>query len=147
MPAISVASLRKTFSSRAPSPNLWRYLFRPERRETEALGDISFNIQAGERVAFVGPNGAGKSTTIKILTGILFPSSGEVRVAGLPPARSGRPFELWLTEGGKREALCGSFVTTSSGAASVPMNAPYRLDEFDGWVVVEKGSKTPLLTT
>jgi hypothetical protein len=71
----------------------------------------------------------------------------EVRVAGLAPAPSGRPFELWLTEGGKREALCGSFVTTSGGSASVPMNAPYRLDQFDGWVVVEKGSKTPLLTT
>jgi hypothetical protein len=71
----------------------------------------------------------------------------EVAVEGLPPAASGRPFELWLTRGGRAEALCGSFLTDDSGAAVVPMNAPYRFDEFDGWVVVEEGTDTPLLTT
>lgn len=88
--AISVQNLRKTFTSRAPSRSLWRYLFNPERRDTEALGDVSFTIRPGERVAFVGPNGAGKSTTIKILTGILFPTAGEVRVAGLVPWKERR---------------------------------------------------------
>lgn len=71
----------------------------------------------------------------------------ELSVSGLAPAASGRPFELWLTRGGELEALCGSFVTDESGSASVPMNAPYRFDEFDGWVVVEEGSEAPLLTT
>ena len=71
----------------------------------------------------------------------------ELTVAGLPPAQSGRPFELWLTRGGELAALCGGFFTDSTGAASVPMNAPYRFDEFDGWVIVEEGSETPLLTT
>ena len=71
----------------------------------------------------------------------------ELTVAGLPPAKSGRPFELWLTRGGELAALCGGFFTNPSGAASVPMNAPYRFDDFDGWVVVEEGSETPLLTT
>jgi hypothetical protein len=71
----------------------------------------------------------------------------ELTVAGLPPATSGRPFELWLTRGGELAALCGGFFTDSSGAASVPLNAPYRFDEFDGWVIVEEGSETPLLTT
>lgn len=71
----------------------------------------------------------------------------ELTVSGLPPARSGRPFELWLTRGGEPTALCGAFVTDDSGGAVVPMNAPYRFDEFDGWVVVEEGSETPLLTT
>jgi hypothetical protein len=71
----------------------------------------------------------------------------EVSIEGLAPAASGRPFELWLTRDGRREALCGSFLTDESGAAVVPMNAPYRFDEYDGWVVVVQGSETPLLTT
>jgi hypothetical protein len=71
----------------------------------------------------------------------------EVSVEGLKPAPGGRPYELWLTRNGKLEGLCGSFLTSRSGAAVVPMNAPYRFDEYDGWVVVEQGSDTPLLTT
>ena len=71
----------------------------------------------------------------------------ELSVSGLPPPQSGRPFELWLTRGGELAALCGGFFTSASGEASVPMNAPYRFDEFDGWVIVEEGSETPLLTT
>ena len=71
----------------------------------------------------------------------------ELTVAGLPPAQSGRPFELWLTRGGRLAALCGGFLTDADGSAVVPMNAPYRFDEFDGWVIVEEGSQRPLLTT
>jgi hypothetical protein len=68
-------------------------------------------------------------------------------VEGLAPAASGRPFELWLTRDGKLGALCGSFRTDEQGAAVVPMNAPYDFSEYDGWIVVEEGSQTPLLTT
>jgi hypothetical protein len=71
----------------------------------------------------------------------------KVAVEGLAPPASGRPFELWLTRDGKLEGLCGSFVTNAAGAAVVPMNAPYHFDEYDGWVVVEAGSETPLLET
>ncbi len=71
----------------------------------------------------------------------------ELTVAGLPPAQSGRPVELWLTRGGRLAALCGGFLTDADGSAVVPLNAPYRFDEFDGWVIVEEGSTTPLLTT
>jgi hypothetical protein len=71
----------------------------------------------------------------------------ELEVEGLPPADSGRPYELWLTRGGELAALCGSFLTNKSGWASVPMNAPYAFDEFDGWVVVEEGSTAPVLST
>ena len=70
-----------------------------------------------------------------------------VAVKGLAPASSGRPFELWLTRKGELGALCGSFRTDERGAAVVPMNAPYDFSEYDGWVVVEEGSQTPLLTT
>jgi hypothetical protein len=71
----------------------------------------------------------------------------ELTVRGLSPAANGRAFELWLTRDGKLEALCGSFLTAADGSAVVPLNAPYRFDEYDGWVVVQKGSDTPLLTT
>ena len=71
----------------------------------------------------------------------------QLSVSGLPPAASGRPFELWLTRGGELGALCGSFRTDSDGSAVVPLNAPYRFAEFDGWVVVEESSEEPLLTT
>lgn len=70
-----------------------------------------------------------------------------LHVNGLAPSASGRLFELWLTDEGKLEALCGSFRAEVDGTTSVPMNAPYRFSEFDGWVVVEKGSTTPVLTT
>jgi ABC-2 type transport system ATP-binding protein len=59
-------------------------------REVRAVDDISFRIAPGEMVGYVGPNGAGKSTTIKVLTGILVPSGGQVRVAGLDPTRQRR---------------------------------------------------------
>ena len=71
----------------------------------------------------------------------------EMTVQRLAPAAGGRPYELWLTKDGKLAALCGSFLTEPDGSAEVPMNAPYKLKEFDGWVVVEEGSKTPVLTT
>jgi ABC-2 type transport system ATP-binding protein len=59
-------------------------------RDVRAVDDISFRIAPGEMVGYVGPNGAGKSTTIKMLTGILVPSGGQVRVAGLDPTRQRR---------------------------------------------------------
>jgi len=70
-----------------------------------------------------------------------------IDVEGLPPAREGRLYQLWLTRNGTPTALCGSFHTDDDGRAVVPMNAPWRLDDFDGWVVVEAGSTTPVLTT
>ncbi len=54
-------------------------------RDVAAVTDISFTVEPGEMVAYIGPNGAGKSTTIKMLTGILVPSSGQANVAGLVP--------------------------------------------------------------
>jgi hypothetical protein len=71
----------------------------------------------------------------------------ELTVEGLTPSSSGRPYELWLTKDGHLAVLCGSFLAEPDGATVVPMNAPYKLRDFDDWVVVEEGSKTPLLTT
>jgi ABC-2 type transport system ATP-binding protein len=72
---IEVRGLTKTFEGGR----------RGRRRPIEAVRDISFSIEPGERVAYLGPNGAGKSTSIKILTGILHPSSGEAQVLGIVP--------------------------------------------------------------
>ena len=61
--------------------------FRRTRRVVHAVDGISFGVERGELLGYLGPNGAGKSTTVKMLTGILVPSSGRVRVAGLEPSR------------------------------------------------------------
>ncbi|MFF2011128.1 ATP-binding cassette domain-containing protein [Streptomyces sp. NPDC058195] len=60
---------------------------RSERRQVRAVDSISFRVARGEMVGYIGPNGAGKSTTIKMLTGILTPSGGRLRVAGIDPSR------------------------------------------------------------
>ncbi|MEV5505289.1 ABC transporter ATP-binding protein [Streptomyces orinoci] len=62
-------------------------LLRRERREVRAVDGLSFTVPRGEMVGYIGPNGAGKSTTVKMLTGILTPSSGRLRVAGIDPSR------------------------------------------------------------
>ncbi|MEM7096255.1 MAG: ATP-binding cassette domain-containing protein [Actinomycetota bacterium] len=73
--AIRVEELVRTFVSGG----------RRNRRTVEAVRGISFDVEPGERLAFIGPNGAGKSTSIKILTGILFPTSGRAEVLGIVP--------------------------------------------------------------
>ncbi|MEV7728248.1 ATP-binding cassette domain-containing protein [Streptomyces sp. NPDC101733] len=60
---------------------------RREKRQVRAVDGITFEVARGEMVGYIGPNGAGKSTTIKMLTGILTPSGGRLRVAGIDPAR------------------------------------------------------------
>ena len=71
----------------------------------------------------------------------------ELKVDGLPPTASGRPYQLWLTSDGRLAELCGAFQTAPDGSAAVPMNAPYTFKDFGGWVVVEEGTQAPLLTT
>ncbi len=90
MPAVSVRDLRKTFQLKQKAAGLrgsLRALWRPSFQELDAVRGISFDMDEGELLGFIGPNGAGKSTTIKILTGILHPSSGEAEVLGRVPWR------------------------------------------------------------
>ncbi|MCX5390931.1 ATP-binding cassette domain-containing protein [Streptomyces sp. NBC_00094] len=82
MPFIELESLEKVFTVRRRAG-----LLRRERREVRAVDGISFTVERGEMVGYIGPNGAGKSTTIKMLTGILTPSGGRLRVAGIDPSR------------------------------------------------------------
>ena len=88
MPAIEVRNLTKVFRTKHKAAGLKasvRSLFRPEYSLVEAVRGLSFEMEAGELLGFIGPNGAGKSTTIKILTGILFPTGGEATVLGFIP--------------------------------------------------------------
>ena len=83
--AVDVLNLSKTYAVKHKQPGLrgsLRSLFRPDFSSLTAVDAITFAIQRGETVGFVGPNGAGKSTTIKMLTGILFPSGGSARCIG-----------------------------------------------------------------
>lgn len=77
---VELESIVKTYVVRSRAG-----LFRRDRRDVRAVDDISFRIERGEMVGYLGPNGAGKSTTIKMITGILTPTSGRCRVLGLEP--------------------------------------------------------------
>lgn len=90
MSIIKVNNLYKTFKVKTKEPGLGgsvKSIFAPSYREVQAVKDISFQVEKGEILAFIGPNGAGKSTTIKMMTGILYPSSGEIEVLGMNPAK------------------------------------------------------------
>jgi len=88
MDAIKIDNLSKTFIASENFPGILgalKGLFFARKYEITAIKSLSFEIKTGERVAFIGPNGAGKSTTIKMLTGILHPTSGSIEVLGLVP--------------------------------------------------------------
>jgi ABC-2 type transport system ATP-binding protein len=85
---IQVKNLSKSFKvtkRQAGVFSAFRTLVRPQHTVVQALEDISFNINEGEIVGYIGPNGAGKSTTIKIISGILVPDSGECNILGYTP--------------------------------------------------------------
>lgn len=93
MNMITANQLQKEFRTPVVSEGRFsglRTLFSRQYRTKEAVRDISFEIAQGEFVGYIGPNGAGKSTTIKMLTGILHPTSGEVLLAGMNPHRERR---------------------------------------------------------
>ena len=93
MPVVEVNDLRKTFSVKRKQAGLrgsLKSIAQPDFQRVEAVKGISFSLEPGELLAFIGPNGAGKSTTIKMLTGILYPSGGQAQVLGLTPWRDRR---------------------------------------------------------
>jgi ABC-2 type transport system ATP-binding protein len=89
-PIIRVENLSKTFRIKQKQSGFFgglKALWNPNYKTVKAVDNISFSVEEGEIVAFIGPNGAGKSTTIKMLTGILYPSSGVLNVLGFNPTR------------------------------------------------------------
>ena len=88
MAAIETVDLRKTYVSHKKSPGILgavKSLFTREKTEVEAVRGISLSVDQGELVGFLGPNGAGKTTTLKMLSGILYPTSGRATVLGYTP--------------------------------------------------------------
>jgi ABC-2 type transport system ATP-binding protein len=111
MTVIEARGLRKVFQlQRKPEGGWARFLatFRPETYDQVAVRGLDLTVEKGEALAFIGPNGAGKSTTIKMLTGILHPTSGEANILGFTPWQQrqqlafrigsvfGQKSQLWL---------------------------------------------------
>src|SRR5262249_22199216 len=97
---IQVRDLHKYYRVHRRPPGLGaaiRSLFHRQRETVKAVDGVSFEIQAGERVGFLGPNGAGKTTTLKVLSGLLFPTSGEVHVDGHVPSKRSVEFLRSIT--------------------------------------------------
>jgi len=90
MPQIELTNVTKDYKIRKRDANRSRVaeFFRPLYEEKRAVENINFKVNAGEMVGYIGPNGAGKSTTIKMLTGILSPTSGNVRIFGVDPCKN-----------------------------------------------------------
>lgn len=87
-PVISTSHLSKAFQVYRKQPGLWgsiQSLWHRQYETVKAVEDVSFQIQAGEVVGFIGQNGAGKTTTLKMLSGLLFPTAGQVQVLGFNP--------------------------------------------------------------
>lgn len=94
--AIDVKKLHKSFESFKKSTGIWasiRDLFKREVIVKDAVNSLSFQVKEGEFVGFLGPNGAGKTTTLKMLTGILTPTSGEASVLGYTPWKRKNAFK------------------------------------------------------
>src|SRR5713226_7777838 len=88
MPIIEATDLTKVYrvsQKREGVLGALRGLYRRQYKEVHAVDRVSFAIERGEMVAFLGPNGAGKTTTLKMLSGLIYPSSGQARVLGYVP--------------------------------------------------------------
>jgi ABC-2 type transport system ATP-binding protein len=99
-PVISIQQLQKTYyvpEREAGLRSATRNLFRRRNREVRAVDSITFSVAPGEMVGFLGPNGAGKTTTLKMLSGLLYPTGGEINVLGYTPSRRQRDFLRQIT--------------------------------------------------
>ncbi|WP_445633738.1 ATP-binding cassette domain-containing protein [Nostoc sp. DSM 114161] len=110
MSIIVVEKLSKSYPVAIKNPGIKgtiSHFFRRTYRTIQAVRDVSFEIAPGEVVGFLGPNGAGKTTTLKMLTGLIHPSSGTVRVAGQVPFRRQEAFlqKITLVMGQKQQLI------------------------------------------
>lgn len=109
MSVIEVNKLSKTFKVKVKKKGLkgsLKSIIKPEYKTVNAVKNISFEVEKGEIIAFIGPNGAGKSTTIKMMTSILYPDKGSVKVLGLDPSKDRRKLAYEIgTVFGQKEQL------------------------------------------
>ena len=107
---IDVERLRKSYFVHRRNPGLraaLKSLLHRPREEVKAVDGVTFRVGPGERVGFLGPNGAGKTTTLKVLSGLLHPTSGHVSVAGHTPQDRSPDFlrQITLVMGQKQQLL------------------------------------------
>ncbi len=110
MPIIVAENLSKVYPVAVKEPGMkgtLNHFFHRTYRPVNAVQDVSLEIYSGEVVGFLGPNGAGKTTTLKMLTGLIHPSSGNVRVAGYVPFRRQEAFlqKVTLVMGQKQQLI------------------------------------------
>src|SRR3954447_12338142 len=117
-PLIEARGLSKTYTLRKKAGKLKR-----ERTTVEDVRDVSFSVAEGELIGYIGPNGAGKSTTIKMLTGILTPTHGEVEVAGLVPYRRRElnALNIGVVFGQRSQLWCDLLCESVFAGAMVPL--------------------------
>jgi len=121
-PAIALHDVSKTFTFKTHS-GLKGFL-KPDKKEVRAVHNVSLTVKRGEAIAFIGPNGAGKSTTIKMLSGILQPTSGKIRVLGYEPLKQRRELAMHIgTVFGQRSQLVFNLPLTDSFRLTAEMYA------------------------
>lgn len=109
MKAIEISQVTKSYKVLSTKQGVWgriKGVWSPEGREVKAVDNLSFDVEQGEILGFIGPNGAGKSTTIKMLCGILTPTSGKISVLGIDSVRDRRKLAFRIgTVFGQRSQL------------------------------------------
>lgn len=109
MAIIEVKKLSKNFKVKVKEKGLknsLKAIIKPKYKTVRAVKNISFEVEKGEMIAFIGPNGAGKSTTIKMLTGILYPNNGSIKVLGIDPQKERKKLAYEIgTVFGQKEQL------------------------------------------
>lgn len=109
MAVIEVKNLSKNFKVKLKEKGLkgsLKSIIKPKYKTIKAVRNVSFSVEKGEIIAFIGPNGAGKSTTIKMMTSILYPDKGSIKVMGLNPSRDRKALSYEIgTVFGQKEQL------------------------------------------
>ena len=109
MKVIEVKKLKKQYKIKIKEKGLkgsLKSIIKPRYKIIDAVKNISFEVEKGEILAFIGPNGAGKSTTIKMLTGILYPNKGDIKVLGIDPTKNRKKLAYEIgTVFGQKEQL------------------------------------------
>jgi ABC-2 type transport system ATP-binding protein len=130
--------------------NAFQNLFTKRFEIVDAVRSISFDLEEGEIVGFIGPNGAGKTTTLKMLSGILYPSSGSVRVIGFIPSKRNPQFlrQISLVLGNKSQLnwdipVADSLYVLKEIYRINNRDYEYRLDEFKDILDIEELLKKP----
>ena len=117
MKIIEVKNLSKDYKYKVKDENkgFFYNLFHENEKVVKAVNNISFDVEEGETVAFIGPNGAGKSTTIKMLTGIIYPTKGDIKICGLTPIKDRNKLAYKIgTVFGQRSQLLPNLPLTES---------------------------------